>query len=76
MVKMMLPVDIDDELAPLVKEMNKIGLITKFCCSGHSGGNKEAYIAIDMDCIVDVVVGRKDRSTGERQLTITWKRKK
>jgi len=28
---------IDDELVPIIIELNKIGLKTSYCCSGHKG---------------------------------------
>ena len=40
---------VDDELVPLIKEMNKLGLKTKYCCSGHKGNY--AYVM----CVGDLI---------------------
>ena len=45
---------IDRELIPLVKELNKVGLITRSHCSGH--GKQNAWIVIRTDTIREVVV--------------------
>lgn len=36
---------IDEEMHDLIYAFNYIGLITKFCCSGH--GNSKTYIMLD-----------------------------
>ncbi len=43
-------VEIDSELAPLILEMNKIGIKTKYSCRGGDDFDilKRAYISIDM----------------------------
>jgi len=40
---------IDEELIPLIKELNNVGLHTTSCCQGH--GKNPAYITIKLDTI-------------------------
>ncbi len=42
----------DDELKPLVKELNRVGIKTIGSCSGH--GKAAGYIAIDLNSLVCV----------------------
>lgn len=58
--------EIDKELLPLIKELNKVGLKTKACCSGH--GKEDAYIAIDIKGINMII---QENSS----LSIYWKLK-
>jgi len=63
---------IDKELIPLVKELNRIGLKTYGCCSGH---NKEtAYINIDFRYIESISVRNTFNEQGEPTpyLQIEW----
>lgn len=57
---------IDEELMPLLEELNKAGLKTTQSCCGH--GKKRAYLAINMKCVEDVAI----RQNG-RRLVIWWK---
>jgi len=47
---------IDPELRNLIKELNKCGLKTKFCCSGHN--KLEASITFDNKIITNIVVDK------------------
>jgi hypothetical protein len=63
---------IDDELVPLIIELNKVGLKTRFSCSGHKGSY--AYIMFDGSCIKSVEYGysvRRYEREG-KQCTIKW----
>lgn len=46
-------VEVDEEFVPVIKELNKLGLKTVYCCSGHpEDGNPKshnAYIVVDMN---------------------------
>jgi len=48
---------IDEELEPLIKELNKVGIKTTYSCSGH--GSKPGYIAIDLSSLVLVRINNK-----------------
>lgn len=58
---------IDEELIPLIKELNNLGLITTQCCSGH--GKEDAYVSISLKNITDIAV--RNDTTGPR-LVIWW----
>ena len=60
---------IDDEFVTLIKEMNRLGLITRSHCSGHKSDN--AWIVIRMDTIYNIEI----RNEGEyKELLLKWKR--
>ena len=59
-------VPIDKEMIPLINELNRAGLKTTQCCSGH--GKRKAYISIRLDNVIDIAV----REKGTR-LVIWWK---
>lgn len=61
-------VEIDDELVPLIKALNKAGLRTTNCCAGH--GKYDAYVSIALDNIKDIAI-RRDGEYGHR-LVIWW----
>jgi len=45
-------VDVDDEMGLVIKELNRLGLKTVSCCSGHDG-RKAAQLCFDVqDCTV------------------------
>ena len=46
---------IDEDLLPLILELNKIGLYTKYCCSGHDG--EFAYIMFEGSAVKGVEYG-------------------
>lgn len=46
--------DFDRELAPLLEEMNKVGIKTVASCSGHNA--RPAYIAIDLASLESVFI--------------------
>ncbi len=60
-------VELDIEMIPLIKAMNRMGLITDQCCSGHK--IQHAYVSIKTDNIRDIAI----RDKGKR-LVIWWKR--
>ena len=41
---------IDQDFALLIKELNRVGLKTTQCCSGHGDGNAYLTIALSEDC--------------------------
>lgn len=47
--RVLLEVDVDAKLAPLIKELNKVGLRTKYSCEGKPGEKNSAYILIAFD---------------------------
>lgn len=56
--------DIDEEMIPVIKELNKLGLKTISCCSGH--GKSEAQLAFSVkDCNVLIQ---------DNLISINWKR--
>ena len=61
-------VEVDRDLADLITEMNRVGLITTDCCIGH--GSECAYISIAMDRIRDVV--QTNHEVYGRRLVIYW----
>lgn len=63
--------DIDSEIKPLIKELNRLGLKTTGSCEGHQHkekGRRDSYIAIDMNCSSITVVIQNNR------LAIHWNR--
>jgi len=60
-------VEIDDEMVPVIKELNRLGIKTTSCCSGHNGGC-EAQIAFDAKD-VNVLLSKG-------MVSINWERKK
>jgi len=58
--------EIDEALRPLIKELNKVGIKTKACCSGHNG--RVAYIAIDFKSL-------KEISANEESVCLHWQYK-
>ena len=59
---------IDSDFRPLIKELNRVGLKTTQCCSGHRG-KKLAYLSVRMDNIQDLAI----RDRGKR-FVIWWNR--
>ena len=61
--------EVDDELLPLIKELNNAGLKTIHSCCGH--GRKPAYISISLDNVEDINI-----SSGvdkEKRFVLWWK---
>ena len=56
--------EIDDEMIPVIDELNKLGLKTVACCSGH--GKKQTQLHFDAR---DVTVLMHDGG-----LSLNWKR--
>jgi len=75
-------VEIDKELIPLIKELNKVGLITTQCCQGGKGtlaDNKEVdyptHIIFELGSNVQVSI--KPLGPYDKQnLVIYWKKNK
>jgi len=65
-------VAVDEELVPLVKALNDVGLRTTQCCQGYPG--QDAYISITLDDITDVAI-RQHGLYGKR-LVIWWDKRK
>lgn len=63
-------IEIDDDLANLIVEMNKMGLKTLSCCSGHQ--KTDSYISISMDNFYDMSISQYE---GKFKVTIWWKYK-
>lgn len=42
-------IHVDEPMVPLVQYLNKRGITTKFCCSGHSWVDRDIYISIQKD---------------------------
>ncbi len=65
-------VDIDVELAPVIKELNAVGLKTVMCCNGH--GKEPSYITFDMGNIVEANCHDMfSNSVGnDKRFTIKW----
>ena len=60
--------EIDDEMIPVISELNKLGLKTNSCCSGHGDRKPQAHLGFDIkDCVILVSHGG---------VSINWKRKK
>ena len=59
-------VKVDVELAPLIREMNKLGLVTTSCCSGH--GETDAYVSISLKSFVDIAISNDSCQT----LVLWW----
>lgn len=58
--------EVDDEMAPIVRELNKLGLETTSCCSGH--GKSMAQLAFKVeDAAIYIHQGR---------ISINWWRNK
>lgn len=62
---------IDEELIPLLNELNNIGLKTTQSCSGH--GRAEGYISFSVKNINSVVFRKSKNNTG--RFTIYWESK-
>ncbi len=62
-------IEIDDDFKILIDELNRVGLVTTQCCSGHGG---TAYLSFDMRRMKDVAVRMID---GYPRLVIWWDRK-
>jgi hypothetical protein len=56
----------DSPLAPLLKELNRVGLRTLFHCAG---GLHDAYIVFDADCLTDIEINNNEYG---RHLTIRF----
>ncbi len=73
--------EIDTKLVPLIKELNKVGLITVECCQGGKGTladepdrDSPSYITLEMGKNVTFAV--KPLGSYDRQrLVIYWKKK-
>jgi len=62
--------EIDAELIPLVRELNKVGLKTTQCCIGHKE-KEQAYLAINIKNIRHVVISNDPKEPYQR-LIIYW----
>ena len=64
---------IDPEIAPLITELNRMGLVTTHSCQGHLEDGWSAYVTFALDEIreCEVMVGVSD---GKPRLTIYWER--
>jgi len=60
----------DPELIPLLKELNKVGLITRSHCSGHR--KNPSWITIKMTNVEGVEIRN---SKNYKELLLTWKKK-
>lgn len=60
-----LPIEIDEEMAPLIKEINKAGLRTKYCCAGHD--NTPRFLSISLENIINI-----DINNDKGHLHISW----
>lgn len=60
---------IDNDFVVLITELNRLGLITRSHCAGHTGDN--AWIAIRTDSIRDIEVRWWDV---HKEIVINWKR--
>jgi len=65
-----LEMKIDKDFILLIKELNRVGLKTTQCCSGHKDGNAYLTIALSKDC--DFIFRSIDDTP---RLLIRWKRK-
>ncbi len=65
--------EIDEDMIPLIRALNQLGIKTTECCSGH--GRIDAYVAIDMDSLHDVAVRCKKEGTSMKKLVIWWQYK-
>ena len=68
-------VEIDDEMLPLIEALNKLGLRTVSCCSGHpedEDSDGYAYVSVLMENINSVKMFENE---GRMELVIDWKRK-
>ena len=63
-------IKIDKDFVLLIKELNRVGLETTQCCSGHKNGNAYLTIALSKDC--DFIFRSIDNIP---RLLIRWKRK-
>ena len=64
-------VEIDNELVPVIKELNKVGLKTTQCCQSAEVDKKAlAYITFSLKGIEDVAIRQKGK-----KLVIWWERK-
>ena len=66
---------IDKEILPLIKELNKIGLVTTECCQGfqsHKDGfNQPAYVVLELG-EDDYYMILSPKSQGKKRLVIYW----
>jgi hypothetical protein len=56
----------DREMIPLLRELNRCGLITRSHCSGHDGNH--SFIAISKDNITDIQIRNRDKLTNLKTL--------
>lgn len=59
--------EIDDDLIELILALNKMGLHTQNCCSGH--GKADAYINFSMKGIRDIAIHNDEHG---HRFTIWW----
>ena len=86
-VKIFDDVEIDEEMIPVIKELNKIGLRTVECCQGgHTddekkqggkrlikGNSRRAYIAFDFNRISEITFNHNNVG-GTAEMVIWWDR--
>ena len=77
---------IDEEIRPLVAELNRVGLITAFSCQGHEPErlgeydkiywetDSRAYISFDIENIKNFEMQVSKNCEGRRLLSIYWDR--
>ncbi len=75
-------VEIDEELIPLIVELNKIGLVTTQCCQGGKGTLADdpekdcpAHIVFEMDNNMKIEISPLG-SYDKQQFVISWKKDK
>lgn len=61
-------VEIDSDIVELIDALNKYGIKTTNCCSGHE--ELMAYISIDLNSFDDIAFRRLDKDNSE--LIIWW----
>ena len=86
-VKIFDDAEIDEDMIPVIKELNKIGLRTVECCQGgHTeydkkhggkrlikGNSKSAYIAFDFNRISEITFNHNNVG-GKTEMVIWWDR--
>ena len=61
--------EIDDEIIPLITELNKIGLKTRQCCQGDK--KQYSYITFDLK---NITINKKLDDGPNGTLTLEWNR--
>ena len=73
--KQLRKLNIDEKILPLIKELNKVGLLTSGSCQGHPEHQRPAYVTLDIDKIKDFGIFM-NYYNGKPGLTIYWDRGK